>query len=415
MKKLITTVGTSIFENYVKLTKDASIKDTIDHLSTQTYYDQQGNSRESSETMRTNVVRNKLKQYIQKQSSLDSISAELKSISKIIDIELKNGEREFLIYLLSSDTLSGRLASELVEKALHQTYDNNSKGVEIRKIEVKVIQHLQVIDQKKFNRGMANLISEVYSIVEEYWDNVIINITGGYKSSIPFLTILGQLNGCDIYYIYENTDTLIKIPKMPISSKCFDICKIDRYYSYFEKLDKGLDDRGEIAKILSSSFYEDFSFVVWHYQEKDGELMELNPIGKILFEKYKENVHYFWSNDNVVNKILSSKGLLDILDKFFNKQIRISKTEHKGNHMVYDDGNNPIRIFYYYVNNQLSKNEELCIYEAFDNHDKYIRYLEDNPQVPQGVCSKKYKYYADSYVKDFDCSLSRSIVEVEIK
>ncbi|MCX8167343.1 MAG: putative CRISPR-associated protein [Candidatus Micrarchaeota archaeon] len=413
MKKLITTVGTSIFENYVKLTKDSSIKDRIEYLSKQTYYDQQGNSRESSEKIKTSIVRSKLKEYIQKQPNLYSISAELKSISKIIDIELSNGQQEFLIYLLSSDTLSGWLASELVEESLHQIYDKNSKGVKIQKIEVKVIQHLQVIDQKNFNKGMANLISEVYSIVEEYWDNVVINITGGYKSSIPFLTILGQLNGCDIYYIYENTDTLIKIPKMPISSKCFDICKIDRYYSYFEELDKGLDDRGEIAKILSSSFYEDFSFVVWHYQEKDGELVELNPIGKILFEKYKENVHYFWSNDNVVNKILSSKGLLGVLDKFF-KQIRISKTEHKGNQMVYDDGNNQIGIFYYYVNNQLSKDEELCIYEAFENHDKYRRYLEDNPQVPRGVCSKKYKYY-DSYVKNFDCDVSQRIVEVEVK
>lgn len=415
MKKLITTVGTSIFENYVKLTKDSSIKDKIDHLSTQTYYDQQGNSRESSEKIKTSIVRSKLEEYIQKQPNLYSISAELKSISKIIDIELNNGQQEFLIYLLSSDTLSGWLASELVEKSLHQIYGKNSKGVKIQKIEVKVIQHLQVIDQKNFNKGMANLISEVYSIVEEYWDNVVINITGGYKSSIPFLTILGQLNGCDIYYIYENTDTLIKIPKMPISSKCFDICKIDRYYSYFEKLDKGLDDRGEIAKILSSSFYEDFSFVVWHYQEKYGELVELNPIGKILFEKYKENVHYFWSNDNVVNKILSSKGLLGVLDKFFNKQIRFSKTEQKDNHMVYDDGDNQIRIFYYYVNTQTSKNKELCIYEAFDNHDKYERYLKDNPKVPQGVCSKKYKYYADSYVKDFDCDVSQRIVEVEVK
>ena len=66
-----------------------------------------------------------------------------------------------------------------------------------------VISDLQVKDSKRFIKGMRNLIDEIFEIADEYWGNVIMNITGGYKASIPYLTILAQLNGCPIYYILK--------------------------------------------------------------------------------------------------------------------------------------------------------------------------------------------------------------------
>ena len=50
-----------------------------------------------------------------------------------------------------------------------------------------------------------------------YYGDILFNISGGYKATIPYLTMLAQINGADIYCIFEDTEELITIPPVPIT------------------------------------------------------------------------------------------------------------------------------------------------------------------------------------------------------
>jgi len=81
-----------------------------------------------------------------------------------------------------------------------------------------VIKGLQVKNRDEFVRtGMVNLLNRIFRISNDFWDNIIINITAGYKATIPYLTVLAQINKCPIYYIFEDTDALVKIPNIPLN------------------------------------------------------------------------------------------------------------------------------------------------------------------------------------------------------
>lgn len=122
--------------------------------------------------------------------------------------ELKDN---FEIHLLCSDTVLSKLAGELIRDILPNLINNHDevKGLYILK-------DLQIWDRKKFAEGMVNLIIKISNIANDYWENVVINITGGFKATVPYLTILAQINKCEMYYIFEKTDALIKIPYVPL-------------------------------------------------------------------------------------------------------------------------------------------------------------------------------------------------------
>jgi len=351
MKKIVTMVGTSLFENFFKETSQDSLYN---------YYDELRDKRAKeweNQTGRIERVRKGVENWLKDKNNDISVSAEAKSLIKLKQKLNDN----FQIYLLSSDTIISKLAGKIVKDVL--------KNWEIDVIDCKVVKGLQVLDREEFRKGMSNLISIVYEIAEGYWNNVIINITGGFKATIPFLTILAQLNGCKIYYIFEKTDALIDIPNIPFSKELIDFDELGNYLDLFIQLEKGITEENGYYKFKNSEFYKRYSFLIW----EEESLAELNPIGKILFEKYKENYFVFFVTEDAKKEIGNSPELRNVLKRFSKRETRMSKTEAKNGHFVYDDGNNSYRIFY------REKNENIYVYKAFCNHDKYKYYLNKVP------------------------------------
>lgn len=269
MKKIITMVGTSIFENYLEEKKNSGIRNFIEDIKDKTLSERGVYENELKE------IERQLKEYInakRKEEKLINISAELKSLSKLR--ELLGNDLE--VYLLTSDTLLGKLAGEILEEVLKEKLHFEVK-------EPKVIKNLRVEDYNKFKNGLDNLLREVDNIASGYWDNVIINITGGFKAVIPHLTILAQINRCPIYYIFEDTEALIKIPYIPLDIR-WEI--FDKYYEFFYKLEK--EDIVDIENLnignIDNKSLEDIRSLL----EEAGNLYELNPLGIYLWEKYKQ-------------------------------------------------------------------------------------------------------------------------------
>jgi len=188
IKKVITPVGASIFENYMKQDKkdiDSLYEAITDKLSKEY----------NEKTKKIKMIKTILKNHYEKKLNIN-ISAEIKTISKIHET-LKE---DLDVYLLASDTLVSVVAAELIKEFLEEF---NFK-VFFRK-DVDTVEGLQVLNKKDFIRsGLHNLIKRVEEISEGYYKNVLFNISGGYKVTIPYLTVMAQINSCDMYYIFES-------------------------------------------------------------------------------------------------------------------------------------------------------------------------------------------------------------------
>lgn len=354
MKKIITMVGTSIFDNYFEYSSDKTFKNHFEALKDRQSKDY------SNELGKIEGIKKKISFWL-KETDVKNASAEIKSLIKLKE----NLQDDFEVYLFSSDTILGRLAGEILEEGLKKLSE-----FEDGRITLDIIGDLQVKDSKKFMNGMQNLIEKTFKITNGYWDNTVINITGGYKATIPYLTILSQLNGCPIYYIFEDQDALIKIPSLPLSTEVINCEDLRNNKDIIAKLQKGIDNEKDYNELIYSDFYRKYGVMVWEDYVNNSPIAELNPLGKILWETCKNKLFEFYTNSQSKQKINNSQWIQEVISKkFWREEIRNNKTEYKNGHQVYDDGDNPVRIFYFV------KEGQVYIYNVFDNHKEYERYL----------------------------------------
>jgi len=301
MKKIITTVGTSLFENYCKEEEDDHTvanyleDEDIKYKSAEEY------GEETSKIEKIEVIKSQINNWINERSTKENISAEVKSLIKLKE----KFKEDFEIYLLYSDTVISKLAGEVLKEVLSQLEKfKNSK------IYLDIVKDLQVWDNNKFKNGMVNLINKTYQIADGYFQNIIFNITGGYKATVPYLTILAQVNRVPIYYIFEETDALMEIPYIPldINWKIFEENK-----DFFEKLEK--EDVIEFPKEIS--YKEEISSLIEIAEDTNSVLISLNPLGVALWERYKQFYDVFYISDIAKKYIEERKNYRNIAEKTF--------------------------------------------------------------------------------------------------
>jgi len=214
--------------------------------------------------------------------------------------------------LLTTDTILSSLAAEIIkdvfsgDNAIDIKFDSN----------LDIIKGLQIVDARKFsNDGLFNLINRIEHIQNGNYGNTVFNITGGYKGVIPYLTIMAQIYGCEISYIFEETDELISIRKMPID---FDFSIIEENYIAFESLNKTEEEN--LPKI--KEFKDDLSRNPDEQENEYSKLekynlisadveknkVEFTVLGKLFFKKYDEMLRKDnFDRQNLIEKIVELK------------------------------------------------------------------------------------------------------------
>lgn len=274
MKKVITFFGTSIFENYLNYDGDSTFQKYLEDLRDKMFDDYE------SERNRVGFIKKKLFEWISncRGKELINISAEIKSISKIWE-EIKE---DIDIYFTTSDSILSNIAFEVIQENWGRFANISCFNINPTEKQNAVIKDLQIKDRDKFRNGLVNLINKISGISQELWENIIINITAGYKAVIPYLTVLAQVNKCPIYYIFEDTDALIKIPYIPLDIN-WQVFKENKEFFF----DLEVDEIKEIPSNLKLK--EEVESLI----EKEDNLISLNPLGVILWEKYKSSVYLF--------------------------------------------------------------------------------------------------------------------------
>ncbi|QQS27999.1 MAG: hypothetical protein IPM47_14115 [Sphingobacteriales bacterium] len=257
MIKVITTVGTSLFTNYRRKEvqkyweNEANINPQINNYNVETDYKNllkenlQYTSRSESaiktaienywlKDILTNIDINGDLQCIKAKGLNHQCCAEVQTLLAIAQHK-DYKDKDLEVHLLCTDTTLSRLAAEIIAgidfnpiaKIKFADYSDDKKYF--------AVDSLQVKDAKKFeDTGFLKLVEQVKSIKGGNND-VILNISGGYKALIPPLTLLAQLEEIPLYYIYEDSGELIETGNLPIN---FDWGVIEQYTAYLHNQSK---------------------------------------------------------------------------------------------------------------------------------------------------------------------------------
>jgi len=350
MKKIITTVGASLFSNYNEENSTAINHWKVIEDRPHSAWD---NERERIERVRKTVLSWALKR--------ETASAEILSN---IRLQKELGE-DIELYLISTDTVASRLAAEIIGQVF---CDRDGVNVFFNP-QFDVIGGLQVYQYDDFvRRGLPGLVNRIHNIAGGFFENVIFNIAGGYKGIIPYMTIMAQVNGCDIVYLFEKSEQVMRIPRTPI---LIDYAIFERYNEHIAMLDNGIENYPQ-AKSKELQVFEELENKGL-VEQADG-MACLSPLGEIFLKRFNTERFVFYCSDEVWNQINKQQDISRILtEKFHNKLLRENKTELKPeqtkHHRVYDDGNNNNRIFFF------EENGRLFIYKTFEKEEEQLAYL----------------------------------------
>lgn len=366
---LITPVGTSLFSNYKN---NGPGTGTVGR-----HYQRIEHERGSRWDEREGVIgalkdHRPLTDWI---ASTDAASAEMESASKIAAQEGVTVH----VRLLASDTIASRLAAELI-----RDYAEVS-GVEFSfSPDLDVITDLQVFDAASFGNGVRHLVRRVRCLLKGRGEQMgakgagtcTINITGGYKATLPYLTVLGELYDVPLRYKFEEADGMLSIPQVPIA---LDEDLFREHEAQFAALDEGVDDW---------SVFRDEHYA---FAERAGDLIEvadnmalLSPLGELFWGYYTDQHVTFYMPEEVYRALREEQpNVRRILQTKMDQLRRGNQVETKGDHRVFDDGDNSNRIYFF------TDDEDLYIYKTFDErgeHDDHEAYYEN---VSFGVADRQ--------------------------
>lgn len=336
--KIITTVGTSLITN-----SGVNCDSIRGKKFNKEYFDGKAKN-------------NYAKRIIQKeQDLLNYLERESGTCAEIASIQKIDSEGDADILLICTETK----LSYLCGRALKSFLEGKSRNVEL-----KYIQDLQVKNKQNFeNKGLSNLVKEIEKYGKRHgWYDIYLNITGGYKAIIPFLTLIGQMKGLPIFYIFEESDSakyeLIKIPQLPIS---FDWEMLYEYSSVFNKLNRGVEESWNSFK-SKNRVPDQFDSYIFEEKDENESLIGLNYIGQFIFNEL-DNQYFvklpmgckvFSENrtkrTQVGDAIKELCRRLSLIQDFSNlKDQDLKHTNIKGtNTWIYKHSNPQIRVQYEY-------------------------------------------------------------------
>jgi putative CRISPR-associated protein (TIGR02619 family) len=257
LKTYVCTCGTSIVAN------SGITLDRLKHLPISEWTDR----KDDIEAVRDSVCDSLARLSLPR--DLNDTSAEIKGLVKM---GITQADR---VILIASDTVEGRLSAELVKEFLKER-ELSSKG----QVEIKTIAGLQATDGAVFQReGLKNLLAYLVSLEN---DDLILNPTGGYKSVVPYISLIGMLFNKPVRYIHEDSNDVLTLTNLPV------LLNDDLILLVEPKL-KRIEQETAIPKNewQVGIDYHDHRFDC--LIEESGDQITLSGIGFLFWERFKQD------------------------------------------------------------------------------------------------------------------------------
>lgn len=327
--KVITTVGTSLFTNYMRDEVNDYLKNITDDRGISTPFSSLEKRKDSNNRHKKDIKKciiphwiedieryednNGEKKYKKAKGLNIHCCAEVQTLVNLAKDDKYKG-KDLEVYLLATDTQLSQLAAEIIEKDIFNK--TNSLHPNIKVVENQKVDDLNVTDSTTFEeKGFFNLIEKVKEIKGK--DEVILNISGGYKALIPPLTIVAQLYDIELTYMYEDSDNIISIASLPIQFDWNIVEEIAPYLNDFYLKDRNsnteINNHPKIIKALKN--YGLISNSSFPYKK--------TFIGKLIHD-YAED-KYFTSAKSTLSHIVEYKFI-----EYYTENI------YKSNNIAYD-------------------------------------------------------------------------------
>jgi len=136
------------------------------------------------------------------------LSAELNGLLRYYQNRLDSSRDTH--WLIATETCLGRATADAIAKVLERFR---------HQVQVRTIQDLRTNSLEEFRSAMTELARLCTEEVQGYRNSgwkVIFNLTGGFKSVQGFMQALGMLYADESVYVFERTDELLRLPRLPI-------------------------------------------------------------------------------------------------------------------------------------------------------------------------------------------------------
>jgi putative CRISPR-associated protein (TIGR02619 family) len=143
-----------------------------------------------------------------KPSGLHNLAPELTSLAAI---SVGPGDE---VALFASESAAGIFTARLVAQFVKQVWHASA--------ELEVITGLQVKDARLFRSvGVPRYVQSVIRWLSRpgmaHTHDVILNASAGYKSLVPYTTLLGLIFGVPVQYAFESSDIMLTVPPVPLT------------------------------------------------------------------------------------------------------------------------------------------------------------------------------------------------------
>lgn len=274
---------------------------------------------------------NKMKQF--DNSELQKKSPEINSLSKF---QLDGTEQ--LIFISTNTPVSIACG-----EALSKYYRNNDFKTTLITLENFTGKETKT----QFRKGIAEYVNVVLKLVSDgntkYYYDTYINVTSGYRSLIPYSTIIGTVFNCNIFYLYETYNHIETLPPFPIE---FNYSIFDEHEKYFTEISRDLMKKEHVLNYFG---YEKFIELIPQILIEEEGYVYLSALGEILWGKYKsENPLIYVSKDvlktiekepkkkKLIEKMLRNEGEPDHNVILYNGKYKFYKFSAKSERIVYD-------------------------------------------------------------------------------
>ena len=130
------------------------------------------------------------------------------------------------VVLLATDTEEGKACAAAVQELVEKHLQVLCQTVTVR--------GLQVDDAQRFRREG---IQHLFDVIDKQAQGgpAVLNVTGGFKSVVPFVTLYGLIKQIPVIYIFERSQQLIELPPAPVS---FDYERLSQARQALQELER---------------------------------------------------------------------------------------------------------------------------------------------------------------------------------
>ena len=325
---------------------------------------------------------------------LKFISAETNSLQAL---KPKNDDK---IYLLHSETDDGKICAEKIKELIKKYFHVQTYLVEIKGLQVK--------NAYKFkSEGLKSLFDELDRIVNNNTNSeIILNITGGFKSVPPYITLYGMLKQLKTAYLFEFSDSLIKLPPLPLNYDAHILEKAMAALIILEK-ETSLPENDFYSLIQNLEYHERENYASLIEDCGNGNitisafglmLLDYNDSGGTVFLSKNASKTFSGSNAQIKN---SYDSALKNISKSIWRNSKIHTFRKTDLDTIKLPGDNSIRIAFFLE----GKNIYVC--ELFSDHNEYERTLgnkkiKDYPKNSFNIWQELEHEISHSYNPEFD-------------